>query len=166
MTAPHSGSLPGSLPFPLGGSLVVVASAGEASEIGRNLKLGPDGDIVVEGGQLQMVGGLDSVAQDIRCALGAFQTFDPLTGEPNGEWAFDNTVGIPWLRDILGQKADIPKVREIFRRAILRRQGVVDVPTLTHEYDPTTRNLSVAFTARVELGRLTGTITGNVGGSV
>ena len=37
MTAPHSGSLPGSLPFPLGGSLVTYATSGDASEIGRNL---------------------------------------------------------------------------------------------------------------------------------
>lgn len=165
MVAPHSGSLPGSLPFPLGGSLVATVTAGSAAEVGRNLKLSPDGDLVVEAGQLQMVSGLDSVAQDIRCAMAAVQTFDS-AGEPNGEWAFDRTVGLPWLRDILVKNPDLTKIREIFRRCILVRQGVVDVPSLTLDYDPSARTLGVTFVARVELERLAGTIAGTVAGGL
>lgn len=161
----HPGSMPGSLPFPLGGAVTVTATTESEASVGRAWKLGTDGDRVREGGRFVRVSGLDSIAQDIRCALGAIQEFDA-DGEPIGEWAFDFTVGIPYRRDILVKGPDMVRVREVFRRAIAARKGVTEVTSLTVEVEPTTRTLTVEFAARADLGQLAGVVAGTVSGVI
>lgn len=161
----HSGGMPGSLPFPLGGALIATTTSGAAGSVGRAWKLDPiTGDRVREGGRFVRVGGIDSVAQDIRCALATFQEFDTDGVTPIGEWAFDFTVGVPYRRDVLIKNPDLVRVREIFRRVVAARKGVTEVTQMDLELDAATRNLSITLAARVDLGLLAGIVSGTVSG--
>ncbi len=152
----------GSFPFPFGGHFAPVVAAQGAGEPGRNMKIGTDGNLVRVAGRLVRVGGIESIAQDIRCAIGAIQTFDEL-GDPNGEWFADFTIGIPLYRDILVKAPDLPRIGELFRRVVRSRKGVIDAPSPALTLTKSTRHLAVDLgTIKTDLGLLRGTIEGTL----
>jgi hypothetical protein len=100
------------------------------------------GDLVIEGGQLQLSSGLEAVAQGIRLRFLAFQ----------GEWFLDLENGVPYWQDILGQKYDQARVLQIFRQPLLATPGVARVISLTSEWDGTTRTLNVSWEVETSWG--------------
>lgn len=109
------------------------------------------GDMVRESGRFVRIGGIDSIAQDIRTALQLIA----------GEWFLDLTEGIPYFEDesnpaataVLIKNPNIQALRELFRKALLARPGVLDVLQLDIQRD---RNRSFALTAsaNTDLGEL------------
>lgn len=116
----------------------------------RDMKLDPiTGDLVLENGDLVFVSGVDSIAQDIKLALGLCL----------GEWFLDETVGVPYFQKILGQKIpDLLVVREIFRQQLLAVPGVLDVVDITVTLGGA-RTLLVNWKVSTDLGELTGVQT-------
>ena len=112
-----------------------------------DLKLGPDHDLVLDE-DLVFTTGLDAVRQDILVALRMVR----------GEWFNDLDEGVPYL-ELLGEKYDEVRAREIFRTAILRRPHVVALlDELGVSFDGPTRTLHVAFRVRTAFGDLEGEV--------
>lgn len=126
----------------------VVDSAAEAvaaGEVTRCLRVDPTtGDLVHDGHRLQLVSGIESIAQDLRTRLAFFQ----------GEWFLDEEFGIPYFQSILGRKTALSAVREIFRVQILNTPGVLALAALELSEGSTQREFTLTFKATTDLGEL------------
>lgn len=107
-----------------------------------DLLLDDDGDLVVEGGDLVLSSGLPGAAQGIRIRVLTFR----------GEWFLDLDDGVPYFQEILGHKFEETRAREAFREAIAAAPGVVEVPSITLDFNRGTRVLTISWTARTEFG--------------
>jgi len=125
------------------------ADAVAAGEVTRNLMVDAGtGDLVHDGRRLQLVSGIEAIAQDVRTYLSFFQ----------GEWFLDEEFGIPYFQSILGRKTALIAVREIFRVAILSRPGVLSLISLELSESAAPREFVLSFRANTDLGELTQSI--------
>ena len=69
-----------------------------------------------------------------------------------GEWFLDTRLGIPYFRHVLGQRFDRPLLEQLFRRALLKVQGVGSVVSLVIEHTSVTRELQVRGVVRTVEG--------------
>lgn len=103
-------------------------------------------ELVVRNGDLVLVSGIDSIAQDIRKALKFFQ----------GEFFGDQTVGTPYFQRILGVKGkglpDIASIREVIRQRILGRLGVTGIVSLDVTRNTSLRSINVTAQVQATLG--------------
>jgi hypothetical protein len=60
-----------------------------------------------------------------------------------GEWFLDVRLGIPYFRDIIGQRYDRRLIDTLFQRACALTPGVALVKSLRSEFDRSTRTLTV-----------------------
>lgn len=152
----HPGSLPGSLPFHLGGAFpVIIVGQSSPTDPPRNFLLDDDHDLVITS-NLAMVAGLSAIAQDINCALLCIATFDD-DGNPDGEWFLNREIGIPWFRDVFIKNPSLPRIQEMIRRAVLARPGVNGVSSLVLKFNRPARDLSMDYVASTDLGELVST---------
>lgn len=116
----------------------------------RNLKLGTiSGDLELSAGNLQIISGSDSIAQDLKVRMQFFQ----------GECFLDLTAGIPYFQDVLIKNPDANVLQSVFRRALLDTPGVSEVLALDLTLDRTGRRLSVAWRVASDFGELEGSAT-------
>lgn len=108
----------------------------------RDLMLDVVGDLEIVGGDLPLVDGADQTAQRLRTRLRLIQ----------GEWFLDTEAGLPWFTDILGKNMDMNRTEALLRREILAVPGVLEISAFVLEFDPRSRALSLAFTARTTEG--------------
>ena len=99
-----------------------------------------DHDLDVSTGDFKLVERAEAVAQHLRIRLQFFL----------GEWFLDRRVGIPYYQKILVKNPGTNVVRAIMRRVITSTPGVLELRSLSTEYEGTNRKLTVAFTAQVE----------------
>lgn len=111
-----------------------------------DLLLDDDGDLVV-GTDLEFSRGVQAVAQGVRIRLLTFL----------GEWFADLSIGVPYYRDILGQKFDQGRVHSAVRGAILSTPGVREITSLSASYTRSTRILTVEWEVLTEFGSAQGT---------
>ncbi len=107
-----------------------------------DLKLDPDsGDLVLTEGRLELVTGIDRIAQQARIR---FQTF-------RGEWFADLDVGMPYYERILAVK---PLRRSVVIAAVEQAvegiPGVREVYDMSFDYDTATRAATVDWSAFVD----------------
>lgn len=102
------------------------------------------GDLVIEGGDLKLVDGIDAIAQHVAIRLQLFQ----------GEWFLDTRVGVPYYQSILVKNPDLVLVRSIIRTAILSTPGITGLDSFDLDFDAATRALTVAFEASTTEGPL------------
>ena len=86
-----------------------------------DLKLDTDGDILIDGDGLQLVSGLEGVAQLCQIALRLFK----------GEWFLNLDKGMPWFQEILGEKFDEGLIRHRVTDVLLAVPGVKSIATLS-----------------------------------
>jgi hypothetical protein len=103
------------------------------------------GDLLVVGGQLQVLSGPDALAQKIAVRLRTFL----------GEWIFDTGLGTPWFQNILGTRRREALVQSILRSRIENTQGVVRVLSLNVAIDGTARVATVTGSVLSEGGDTT-----------
>lgn len=60
-----------------------------------------------------------------------------------GEWYLDLRLGVPYFRDVLGARPDVPLVRALLRRVAERTRGVEHVIRFPVRYDAATRTIVV-----------------------
>lgn len=118
--------------------------AGTTSTAPRNFKLTTDNDFDLSTGNLQMLSGIESIAQDIRLALQFFM----------GEWFLDRSVGVPYFQEVLVKTPDPNALQSIFRKIILGRPGVVSLLDIQLAQDDETRKLNLAFRVQTDAGVL------------
>jgi len=100
----------------------------------------PQHDIDVSSGDLEILGTVDSIAQNLRIRLQFFL----------GEWFLDRRLGVPYYQQILVKNPGTNLVRSVFRKAITTTPGVISLDALETDYEGTTRTLTVAFTVTVQ----------------
>lgn len=99
----------------------------DASDFG-DLKL-VDGDLVI------VPDGIDAIRQHI---LQRLRTYFQ-------EWFLDNTIGVPYIQQILVKNPDQDKIDAIFQNVILGTPGVTGLTAYSFSGDFVTRQLSVTF---------------------
>lgn len=102
------------------------------------------GDLVITGGQLELVSDLAAISQSIRTRLRFFL----------GEWFADESIGVPWFQSILVKAPNLGAIRSTLRNEILATRGVASVTTFDFTFDGATRTLSVRFSAVADTGEL------------
>jgi hypothetical protein len=120
--------------------LTPTAAPASVDSAFRDFALGPDDDLLLSGGDLVPVSGVEGIASDLRSRL---QTFI-------GECFLDVGLGIPWLQKVLGRKPSPGELSAIFREAILGTPGVATVDSL--DTSTAGRTLSIRFKARTATG--------------
>lgn len=113
-------------------------------DIARNLALSDDGDLLVEGGQLQLVRGIDAVRQAVACALQLWK----------GEYFLNVERGVDFIGRIFVKAPSLSVVRGELRKAIENVPAVLEVTSLELDFDAAERSLSVTFDASTDLGEL------------
>lgn len=109
----------------------------------RNLLLGPDGDLLVEDGNLALSTGAAAVAQAIRCRLAFFR----------GEWFADPSVGLPWHQIVFSKGTPLDVIRSALRAEVLAAPGVTDVQDVRVEVSAD-RKLTATILAAADVGLL------------
>lgn len=102
------------------------------------------GDLLVEGGDLQLLDGLDAIAQHVAIRLQFFR----------GEWFLDTRIGVPYFTDILVKNPDLNIVRFLLRAAVASTPGVINLQSFDMVFEGITRALNVDFEAETEEGPL------------
>jgi hypothetical protein len=69
-----------------------------------------------------------------------------------GEYFLNLRIGVPIFRDVWGQRFDHKLVSTLYRRVLLKAQGVSDVVQLSLAFDSRTRNLSITGKVRTVAG--------------
>lgn len=107
-----------------------------------DLRLGDDGDVVLIGGELELVSGVPDVVQRVRCILDLLK----------GSWPLDVTLGIPWFDDVLGRPRQKSAIDSILRLALTRTPGVLRVERLDSTLDRITRHYEATIVALIDGG--------------
>ncbi|CAH1190288.1 hypothetical protein PAECIP111893_00258 [Paenibacillus plantiphilus] len=113
----------------------------------QSLKL-IDGDLVFDGGELQMIDGPEELAQSVRIALGTNK----------GEWWLDPDFGIDFSL-FFGKDLSQEEMREEIRQALHQNDWISTVEDITIVADRIARKQSISFIATALSGD---TITGEV----
>jgi len=87
-----------------------------------------------EDGNLAIVRNAQAVGQHVRQRLMTF----------HGEWFLDTTVGIRWLRDVLGGNYDPVMAESLVKAEVLATDGVIDISGFSVRFSRVTRGLSAA----------------------
>lgn len=98
-----------------------------------DLKLGTDGDLVFESGNLVLISGVEATAQRLRGKMSTFL----------GDWYLDKRVGFPFFRDVLIKRPDVRLVLAMVREVILSDPGVTEIVTLNFDFDTPERTFTV-----------------------
>lgn len=99
-------------------------------------------DLDLTTGTLRLVEGKDGIAQSIKIRLRTFR----------GEWFLDRRIGVPYHEEIFSGRLRKNLVDSIFRSAILKTPGIVDVMSYVSTFVKSTRAYSVAFSAQTSDG--------------
>jgi len=116
-----------------------------ALPIGRDLELDPvTHDLVLEGGDLQLVNDLDAIRQEADIRLKFFL----------GEWFLDTTVGIPYFQSVLVKAPNLGGIKTVFNDELLLSAGIVSVKKLDLVFSRSTRKLTIDWAAECNTGEL------------
>lgn len=96
----------------------------------------PDGEWEISNGDFTTVAGAAAVPQGIQIRVSMFQ----------GECELDESIGVPWLDDILIKGDDPLLVRALLSEAIAETPDVTNVVGADLQQDNTTRDASIAYT--------------------
>jgi len=102
-----------------------------------DLKLDSSRDLAIENNDFVLLSGLEAIQQDLDDSLRLLL----------GEWFLDTRQGIPLFEKILGQKPRLAVVTSIFRDAVLRVNGILNIFDLVPDFDAQTRTLTISFRA-------------------
>lgn len=105
-----------------------------------------DGDLVIEGGNIELVDGAQRVAQSIEARVKTLR----------GEWFMDRAFGVPYFTSILGKRMiDKDAMEAVVKTEILKAPGVNRIVSFESEFDHATRVYSIEFVADTIYGPLT-----------
>jgi hypothetical protein len=115
-----------------------------------DFKLGPDGDVVMEGGDFVWVTGPDAIRQSIE--------FELRVGL--GECTYATNRGTPWFQVLFLDSTTDEARRFILRQIVKRVPGVIDCLQLVFSTDAQNRIQTITGAALTEDGEATFNIDG------
>lgn len=89
----------------------------------EDLLLDSTGDLAIEGDDLVLSRGIESVKQRIRMRLRTFK----------GEVFIDQTLGTPHFDSTFARRPDLDLIKSVYRQVIGESEGVVEILSLTVE---------------------------------
>lgn len=92
-------------------------------------------DLKLEGGDLVLNTGKDTVDQHLRANLAAFQ----------GEWFLNIENGLPYFQEVFKKNQSPALIESIFKDAILKTTGVIELTEFELKVDTVTRKLFLDF---------------------
>jgi hypothetical protein len=100
-----------------------------------DFQLDDDGDLYLDDtGTIPLVTGKTAIVQHLKIRLRSVK----------GEWFLDETDGVPYFEEILGQKIpDLARIRRIFERVITGTPGVESLDRMELTLDREERQLRV-----------------------
>lgn len=113
-----------------------------------NLKLDTNHDIIIGRGATR-VGGVDQVAQLVKCRLLALL----------GEWKLDPNLGIPWFESVFTKNTRISDVQATVANIIRSTNGVQQLISIDINPDFRERSLSISFVAISDYGNIKDFVT-------
>lgn len=105
-----------------------------------DLALDTFGELDLSRDDLYFVTGADAIAQQLLIRLRLVQ----------GEWFLDTRVGVPYRSQIWVKNPNLAAITSTYRAAISSTPGVELLERLDLDFDASTRELSVDFSARLE----------------
>jgi hypothetical protein len=100
-----------------------------------SLQLDSDGDLLVTKNNLTFTTGQEAIRQHLQARFRFF----------SGEWFLDETIGVPYFRDILVKKPVFAVVQQILKDTVLDTHGVTELLSFDFNYDQFTREASLEF---------------------
>lgn len=109
-----------------------------------DIKLGTDGDILIDGPDLQQTTGVDAIEQHLKQRLKTFYN----------EYFLDIRRGIPYFQHVLIKNPDPVIVDTVFKRQVLNTPGVLELLEFNIDVDVSTRVMTLSFKAKVTEGEV------------
>ena len=104
--------------------------------------LGPDGDLLISQGELQLVTGDEAIAQDWALRMRLFK----------GEWCLDRRAGTDFQSQVFDSQPKRVVLRHIFERITRETAGISTVDSLDLAFDGRSRLLTVTVEATAASG--------------
>lgn len=108
-----------------------------------DLKLDTDGDLLVDNSDLVLNSQVDAVSQYLRARLRTFL----------GEWFLDQSIGIPYFKEIFKKEINIATVDAILKDAILSTPNVIELQEFDFDIS-NNRELKLNFKIKVKEGNI------------
>lgn len=105
-----------------------------------DLALDTFGELDLSRDDLYFVTGADAVAQHLKIRLRFVR----------GEWFLDQRVGIPYRTQIWVKNPNLGVIATVFRRAINSTPGVQSLERLDYNFDTSSREYTLTFSAKLE----------------
>ena len=113
-----------------------------------NLALDSNHDIIIGRGATR-ISGVAQVAQLVKCRL--LTLF--------GEWALDDTIGLPWYESILTKQVRVSDIESAVANIIRGTEGVQQLLSIDIDTDFRTNQLNISFVAISDYGDISETVT-------
>lgn len=111
----------------------------------RTIKKNENNDIDLSTGKIQFLEGLEGLSQRHSTRLKTFQ----------GEWFFDESIGIPYIGNILGaKKIKVSDLKAIFIEELVRVEGTESILEIFFDEDAENRKLTVSYKALADNGEI------------
>lgn len=110
----------------------------------KDLQLDDQGDITILAGDLEIVSGIDWIAQDIEQQMQFF----------SGEWFLDTTQGFPYFQFVLVKNPNLDIIQALFQDKICQISGVKELNGFQFGYDGNTRSVTIDLQAKTTNGQV------------
>lgn len=102
------------------------------------------GDLELTSGDVSLTTGSDSIDQHIRSNIRAFR----------GEWFLNLDDGVPYFQEVFKKNQSPAVVDAIFKEAILKTTGVIELTEFEINYDTDKRKLILDFSVNTVEGEI------------
>jgi hypothetical protein len=97
---------------------------------------------IITDGDIVFTTGIDAYKQECLISLRMVK----------GEFALDPELGVPLFTDLLGQKFNLDRMRQVYREQLLAVPNTVSIERLAIDFDPQTRAATVDFATKTTFG--------------
>lgn len=99
----------------------------------RDIALGADGDLLIDGSDLVLFDGAERVSQQVEVKLKLWA----------GEWFLNTDFGTPYLSGVLGKGISIENAIEILKESAKQVDGVRSIDQVAYSFDEANRSLKL-----------------------
>ena len=102
-----------------------------------DLELDNSGDLLISNYDLDILSGVDQIAQNALIRLKFFL----------GEWFLDITAGMPYYQDFFIKAPNRIRVESVIKEEIINTDGILEITAFSSDFDAVSREFTVNFSA-------------------